>query len=81
MFDAPGAFELPLMACDLAATARNVAVVGAALVVVGIDRHDFGTQAAVDGLMRAGLEIGGPVLSVSLTLHHDQNADHDRGIF
>jgi len=35
----------------------------------------------VDGLMRAGLETGVPVLSVSLTPHHFQETDHHIGIF
>ena len=65
VFDVPGAFELPLMARDLAATGRYAAVAAAAFVVDGgIYRHDFVAQAVVDGLMRAGLESGVPVLSV-----------------
>ncbi len=82
VFDVPGAFELPLMARDLAATGRYDAVAAAALVVDGgIYRHDFVAQAVVDGLMRAGLDTGVPVLSVSLTPHHYQETDHHRGIF
>ena len=82
VFDVPGAFELPLMARDLAATGRYAAVAAAALVVDGgIYRHDFVAQAVVDGLMRAGLDTGVPVLSVSLTPHHFQETDHHMGIF
>ena len=56
VFDVPGAFEMPLMARDLAATGRYGAVACAAFVVDGgIYRHDFVAQAVVDGLMR---EIG-----------------------
>lgn len=82
VFDVPGAFELPLMARDLAATGRYAAVAAAAFVVDGgIYRHDFVAQAVVDGLMRAGLESGVPVLSVSLTPHQYQETPHHDDIF
>lgn len=80
--DVPGAFELPLMAQELALTGRYAAIAAAALVVDGgIYRHDFVAQAVVDGLMRVGLETQVPVLSVSLTPHHFQETDHHREIF
>ncbi|KGD86183.1 MULTISPECIES: 6,7-dimethyl-8-ribityllumazine synthase [Rhizobium/Agrobacterium group] len=82
IFDVPGAFELPLAARDLAATGRYAAVIAAALVVDGgIYRHDFVAAAVVDGLMRAGLDTGIPVLSVSLTPHHFHETEHHRGVF
>lgn len=82
VFDVPGAFELPLLSRSLASTGRYAAVVAAAFVVDGgIYRHDFVAQAAVDGLMRAGLDTGIPVLSVSLTPHHYQETDHHRQIY
>ncbi|WP_137701325.1 6,7-dimethyl-8-ribityllumazine synthase [Marimonas lutisalis] len=81
VFDVPGAFEMPLMARDLAATGRYAAVAAAALVVDGgIYRHDFVAQAVVDGLMRAGLETGVPVLSVSLTPHQYQDTPHHNAV-
>ncbi|WP_425069534.1 6,7-dimethyl-8-ribityllumazine synthase [Reyranella sp.] len=82
VFDVPGAFELPLFSRDLAATGKYAAVAAAAFVVDGgIYRHDFVAQAVVDGLMRAGLDTGVPVLSVSLTPHHYQETEHHNGIF
>ena len=82
VFDVPGAFELPLFSRDLAATGKYAAVAAAAFVVDGgIYRHDFVAQAVVDGLMRAGMDTGVPVLSVSLTPHHYQETDHHNGIF
>lgn len=82
VFDVPGAFEMPLLARDLAASGRYAAVAAAALVVDGgIYRHDFVAQAVVDGLMRAGLDTGVPVLSVSLTPHHFQETEHHKAIF
>ncbi len=82
VFDVPGAFEMPLLARDLAVTGRYATVTAAALVVDGgIYRHDFVAQAVVDGLMRAGLDSDVPVLSVSLTPHHYQETDHHTAIF
>ncbi|WP_117190871.1 6,7-dimethyl-8-ribityllumazine synthase [Rhizobium terrae] len=82
IFDVPGAFELPLASRDLAATGRYAAVVAAALVADGgIYRHEFVASAVVDGLMRAGLDTGVPVLSVSLTPHHFQETAHHKAVF
>jgi len=82
VFDVPGAFELPLMARDLAASGRYAAVAAAAFVVDGgIYRHEFVAQAVVDGLMRAAMDTGVPVLSVSLTPHQYQETDHHDKIF
>lgn len=81
-FDVPGAFEMPLMAAKLAATGTYDAVVCAAFVVDGgIYRHDFVASAVVDGLMRAGLDSGVPVLSVSLTPHQYQETAHHTAIY
>lgn len=82
VFDVPGAFEMPLLARDLASTGSYAAVACAALVVDGgIYRHDFVAQAVVDGLMRASLDSGVPVLSVSLTPHHFQETAHHMAIY
>ena len=82
VFDVPGAFEMPLLARDLAKSGRYVAVVAAAFVVDGgIYRHEFVAQAVVNGLMQAGLETGVPVLSVSLTPHQYQETEHHTAIF
>jgi len=82
VYDVPGAFEMPLLARDLAASGRYAAVAAAALVVDGgIYRHDFVAQAVVDGLMGAGLDTGVPVLSVSLTPHQFQETEHHRRIY
>ncbi len=82
VFDVPGAFEMPLVAKDLAATGSYDAIACAAFVVDGgIYRHDFVAQAVVDGLMRAGLDTNVPVLSVSLTPHAYQETDHHNEIY
>jgi 6,7-dimethyl-8-ribityllumazine synthase len=82
VFDVPGAFEMPLLARDLARTGRYTSIACAALVVDGgIYRHDFVAQAVVNGLMQAGLETGVPILSVSLTPHHFREAEHHETIY
>jgi len=82
VFDVPGAFELPLVARDLALSGRYAAVAAAAFVVNGgIYRHDFVAKAVVEGLMRVSLDTGVPVLSVSLTPHHYQETEHHNRIF
>ncbi|WGW05418.1 6,7-dimethyl-8-ribityllumazine synthase [Tropicibacter oceani] len=81
-FDVPGAFEMPLLAKKLGASGTYDAVVCAALVVDGgIYRHDFVAAAVVDGLMRAQMDTGVPVFSVSLTPHHFQPSDEHVGFF
>ena len=82
VFDVPGAFEMPLLARSLAETGQYAAVACAAFVVDGgIYRHEFVAQAVVDGLMRAGMDSGVPVLSVSLTPHNYQETEHHDAIF
>ena len=67
-FEVPGAFEIPLLAQQLARTGRYAAIVACALVVDGgIYRHEFVARAVIDGLMRAQLDSGVPVLSAVLT--------------
>lgn len=82
VFDVPGAFEMPLMAQNLAKSGRYSAIICAAFVVDGgIYRHDFVAAAVVDGLMRVGLDTGMPVLSVSLTPHQYQETAHHTAIY
>ena len=73
VFDAPGAFEMPLIAKVLGEGKTFDAIVAAAWVVDGgVYRHDFVASAVVDGLMQAQMTTGVPVFSVSLTPHHYQ---------
>ena len=82
VYDVPGAFEMPLLARDLAASGRYAAVAAAAFVVDGgIYRHDFVAQSVVDGLMRTAMDTGVPILSVSLTPHHYQETEHHNAIY
>jgi 6,7-dimethyl-8-ribityllumazine synthase len=82
VFDVPGAFEIPLLARDLAATGRYEAVVGSALVVDGgIYRHDFVASTVLDGMMRAQMDADVPVLSIVLTPHNFQETEEHREFF
>lgn len=82
VYDVPGAFEMPLLARDLARSGKYAAVAAAAFVVDGgIYRHEFVAKAVVDGLMQAGLDTNVPVLSISLTPHQYQETDHHKAIF
>jgi 6,7-dimethyl-8-ribityllumazine synthase len=81
-FEAPGAFELPLLAQTLAKTGRYAAVVAAALVVDGgIYRHDFVAGTVVNALMQVQLSTETPVFSVVLTPHHFHDHDVHRRFF
>ena len=78
----PGAFEIPLLARDVAATGRFDAVIGAAFVVDGgIYRHEFVAGTVLDGMMRAQLDADVPVLSIVLTPHQFQETDAHREFF
>jgi 6,7-dimethyl-8-ribityllumazine synthase len=82
VYDVPGAFEMPLLAKRLASSGRYSAVVCAAFVVDGgIYRHDFVSQAVVDGLMRVQLDTDVPVFSVSLTPHNFQDTNDYKAFF
>ncbi len=82
VFDVPGAFEIPLLARDLARTGRFDAVIGAAFVVDGgIYRHDFVAATVVEGLMRAQMDTDVPVLSVVLTPHNYQETEAHNAFF
>lgn len=82
VFDAPGAYEVPLLAKTLAETGGYEAVVGAAFVVDGgIYRHDFVASAVVSGMMQAQLQTGVPILSVVLTPHRFHESREHREFF
>jgi len=67
-YEVPGAFEIPLLAQQLARSGRYAAIVACALVVDGgIYRHEFVAGAVIDGLMRVQLDSGVPLLSAVLT--------------
>jgi 6,7-dimethyl-8-ribityllumazine synthase len=83
-YDVPGSLEIPITALKLAQTGRYSAVIAFGFVVNGgIYRHEFVAQAVIDGLMRAQMETGVPVLSAVLTpinFHeHEAHTEFFRG--
>jgi|SRR5580765_6260446 len=64
----PGSFEIPLVAQRLAKSGRYVAVICLGAVIRGeTDHYDFVAQAAADGVLRASLDSGVPVIFGVLT--------------
>lgn len=81
-FEVPGAYEIPLLAKDLAKTCKFSAVVCCGLVADGsIYRHEYVAQAVISGLMQVQLETGIPVISVVLTPKSFSDSDEDHAFF
>ncbi|AQS88312.1 6,7-dimethyl-8-ribityllumazine synthase [Neoasaia chiangmaiensis NBRC 101099] len=75
VFDAPGAFELPLMAKTLARTRRYEGVICLGCVIKGDTAHfEFISLGATVGIMQAQLETGVPISFGILTTYTDQQA-------
>jgi 6,7-dimethyl-8-ribityllumazine synthase len=82
VFDVPGAFEIPLLAKDLAKTGQYSAVVCCGFVVDGgVYRHEYVADAVVSALMQIQLETGVPLLSVVLTPKSFSDSDEDHAFF
>ena len=83
VIDAPGAFELPLIAKRLAAREDVDAVLGFGLVLKGETEHDrYISNAVAQGFMDASLETDTPVLFGVLTcttLEQAQRRSRDQG--
>ena len=80
--EVPGAFEIPLIARDLARTGRYQAIVGAAFVVNGgIYRHEFVAETVVGALMQVQMETDLPVFSAVLTPHNFHESEEHRRFF
>lgn len=72
---APGSFELPVVAKAMAASGRFDAVVAIGAVVRGETTHyDLVSESAADGLMRAGLDTGVPVIFGVIATENDEQA-------
>lgn len=82
VYDAPGAFEIPLTAQRLAKSGLYDGVVGAAFVVDGgVYRHEFVAETVVNGLMQAQLASDTPIFSVVLTPHQFQETEAHETFF
>lgn len=76
LFNVPGAYDIPLMAQELARTGNYDAIVAAGFVVDGgIYRHDFVAGTVIEALMRVQLDTGVPVISAVLTPHQFQETE------
>ena len=76
IFEAPGAFELPLIAQTLARTGRYDGVVCLGCVIKGETAHfEFISLGATLGLMRSSLEAGMPISFGILTTYNEEQAE------
>ncbi len=82
-FVVPGSLELPLLAKKLLASDNfDAAIVFGWIVDGGIYRHEFVSQAVLDGIMAVGLETLKPVFSVALTpKSFNEASEKDREFF
>ena len=75
LFDAPGAFELPLMAQSLARTQRYEGIICLGCVIKGDTAHfEFISLGATVGLMQAQLASGVPMAFGVLTTYDEEQA-------
>jgi 6,7-dimethyl-8-ribityllumazine synthase len=82
VFEAPGAFDIPLLAQRLALSGRFAAIVATGFVVDGgIYRHEFVAAAVIEALMRVQLDTDVPVVSAVLTPQHFQKTERTRRFF
>lgn len=75
IFDAPGAFELPVMAQALARQPKYEGVICLGCVIKGDTAHfEFISLGATLGIMNAQLETGKPISFGILTTYHNDQA-------
>jgi len=73
--EAPGCFELPLLAKELAASGRFDAIICIGAVIRGDTPHfDYVSSAAASGIQRAALDTGVPVIFGVLTTDNEEQA-------
>ena len=75
VFHVPGAFELPLIAKRLAETSKYAAIICFGVVIKGdTDHYEYICRAASDGILRAGMDTGVPVIFGVLTCETEELA-------
>ena len=80
MFVVPGAFELPLAARAAAQTGKFDAVIALGVVIRGDTPHfDYVAGQAAQGLMRASLDTGVPVMFGVITADTPEQAEERCG--
>lgn len=73
--EVPGCFELPLVAKELASSGRHDAVICLGAVVRGDTPHfEYVSSATADGIQRAALDAGVPVVFGVLTTDTEEQA-------
>jgi 6,7-dimethyl-8-ribityllumazine synthase len=76
----PGAWEIPMVAAKLAASARYAAILALGCVVRGETRHyEHVADGCAQGLMRVALDHGVPVLNGVLAVERHQDAQSRAG--
>ena len=76
----PGAWEIPLVAARLAAAGHHSAIITLGCVIRGDTRHyEHVSDCCAEGLMRAQLDFGVPVLNGVLAVEREEDADARAG--
>lgn len=76
----PGAWEIPLVAARLAAAGQHAAIIALGCVIRGETRHyEHVADRCAEGLMRAQLDFGVPVLNGVLAVERVEDADARAG--
>ena len=71
----PGAFELPLVAKTMASSGNYSAIICLGAVIRGdTDHYDYVCRAATEGIVRAGMDTGVPVIFGVLTCENEEQA-------
>lgn len=74
VYDAPGAFELPLIAAELASSAYDAVVALGAVINGDTDHYEHVAGRASEGLMRVALETRKPIAFGILTVQEEEHA-------
>lgn len=82
VFEAPGSYEIPLLAKKLATSGLYDIIVASGLVVDGgIYRHDFVANAVIDAMMRVQIDCDVPIISAVLTPHLFHDSEEHQAFF
>jgi 6,7-dimethyl-8-ribityllumazine synthase len=74
VYEAPGAFELPLLAAELAASTYDAVVALGAVVNGDTDHYEHVAGRASEGLMRVALDSRKPIAFGILTVQEEEHA-------
>lgn len=74
VFEAPGAFELPLLAAELAASTYDAVIALGAVINGDTDHYEHVAGRASEGLMRVALDTRKPIAFGLLTVQEEEHA-------